>query len=235
MQAVILLVDDQESVRTNLGKYLQRHSFDVHAVADGTSALHWLAQHIPDLVVLDVQMPDVDGLDICREIRRRSGALPILMISGERQELMDRVIGLETGADKYLLKPFEPALLVAEIRSLLRTARAAGKTSDMWETITPRLRLQRAQRLVEVDGNLIPFTSLELDLLLYLIDRAGIACARDDLIEHVWHDRTGAVSDQAVNACVARVRRKIEASTNSPTQIESIYGWGYRFRLPSNA
>ena len=173
MQAVILLVDDQESVRTNLGEYLQRHGFDVHVVSDGASALLWLAHHIPDVVVLDVQMPELDGLDICREIRRRSSSLPVLMMSGERQELVDRVIGLEIGADKYLLKPFEPALLVAEIRSLLRTARAAGKRLDAWETIAPHLRVQREQRLVEVDGNPIPFTSLELDLLLDRSNRAG--------------------------------------------------------------
>nr|HRJ44726.1 response regulator transcription factor [Caldilineaceae bacterium] len=178
---------------------------------------------------LDVQMPEVDGLEICRRIRQQPGHIPILMISGERKALMDRVIGLEIGADKYLIKPFEPALLLAEVRALLRTAQAVGNHTQEWLAIDGRLRINRQRRCVEVEGQWVHLTSHEFDLLLYLVQNEGRACARDDLIEQVWKDTTGTVSDQAVNSCVARLRQKIEVNPSRPVYIESMYGWGYRF------
>lgn len=235
MQATILLVDDQQSVRNSLGEYLERHGFTVLLAADGASALRIVAQQVPDLLILDVQMPETDGLEVCAAVRRRYDHLPILMISGERKELMDRIIGLELGADKYLLKPFDPALLVAEARSLLRTARAAAHGASAWLTVDERLRIHRGRRLVEVDGRAVRLSALEFDLLLYLVDRVGVPCARDDLIEDVWRDTTGAVSDQAVSSCVARLRRKIEDEHAGAVYIESMYGWGYRFRGPAES
>jgi len=229
MAATILLIDDQESVRTNLGEYLARYGFAVTLAGDGLHALQMLDNATPDLVVLDVQMPEVDGLEICRRIRQRPDHIPILMVSGERKELVDRVMGLEVGADKYLLKPFDPALLLAEVRALLRTAQAVGNHTHGWLVIDERLRINRQRRRVEVVGKLVHLTSHEFDLLLYLLDNAGKACARDDLIENVWKDTTGAVSDQAVNSCVARLRQKIEVNASRPVYIESMYGWGYRF------
>lgn len=230
MTASILLVDDQESVRANLGEYLQRHGFCVALAKDGSQALELLHRSTPDLVVLDVQMPEVDGLEVCRTIRQKSSSIPILMISGERKELMDRIVGLEIGADKYLLKPFDPALLLAEVRALLRTAQASSNPTDEWLAIDERMRIHRSRRRVEVNGNPVHLTSQELDLLLYLVDHAGVACSRDDLIEQVWKDSTGSVTDQAVNSCVARLRSKIESRADGAVYIESMYGWGYRFR-----
>ncbi len=228
---MILLVDDQESVRTNLGEYLQRYGYEVLLAADGAEALHLLRDVTPSLVVLDVQMPEVDGLDVCRTIRQTSNRVPILMISGERKELMDRIVGLEIGADKYLLKPFDPALLLAEVRALLRTAQVSSNSTHEWLVVDDRLRINRRRRTVVMNGNPLHLTSHEFDLLLYLVNNAGVACSRDDLIEQVWKDTSGAVSDQAVNSCVARLRHKIEADADSPAYIESMYGWGYRFRV----
>lgn len=229
-QTMILLIDDQESVRTNLGNYLERYGYEVALAADGADALRQMSQSTPELVVLDVQMPQMDGLDLCRTIRQRFGSIPILMISGERKELMDRIIGLEIGADKYLLKPFDPALLLAEVRALLRTAQASNSSASEWLAVDDRLRIHRGQRRVEVGGKAVHLTGQEFDLLLYLVDNAGVACSRDDLIEQVWKDQTGAVTDQAVNSCVARLRSKIESKADGAIYIESMYGWGYRFR-----
>jgi len=231
MPDLILIIDDEENVLHSLRDYLARYDFEVATASSGADALTLLQHTSPALVVLDVQMADVDGLDVCRDIRRRPDYVPIVMISGVRRESVDRVIGLELGADKYLLKPFDLPVLLAEIRSLLRTTRASGPESrpNGWETLDAHLRINRQLRRVHAGGEEPRLTVLEFDLLTYLVDRAGTPCSRDDLIEYVWKDTTGSVSDLAVNSCVARLRRKIEPDPANPVYIQSMYGWGYRF------
>lgn len=232
MADTILIVDDEENVLRSLRDYLTRHDFETVTAQDGASALAVLQSVRPSLVVLDVQMANVNGLDVCREIRRQPDYIPIILISGVRRETVDRVVGLEVGADKYLLKPFDPPVLLAEIRSLLRTTRvsAPDQPAGGWIVLDDYLQVNRQLRQVRTGEQAPHLSALEFDLLLYLIDRAGTPCSRDDLIEFVWKDATGSVSDLAVNSCIARVRKKIEPEPANPTYIQSMYGWGYRFR-----
>lgn len=232
MEAKVLLVDDEENIRSTLGDYLKRERFEVTLANDGQEALDHLGNLSPDIVILDVRMPKVDGLEVCREIRRQPNYIPIIMISGEKKETLDQVVGLEVGADKYITKPFELPVLVAELRALLRLARSmnvSGRSSG-WLVIDNYFQIHRAQRKVKT-GDLYPsLTVQEFDLLLYLFDHAGTPCSRDDLIEFVWKDTTGNVSDTAVNTCIARLRRKIEPEPERPLYIISAHGWGYKFK-----
>ena len=231
MPDIILVVDDEENVLRSLRDYLARHDFEVVTALDGESALDVLATVKPALVVLDVQMAGVNGFDVCSEIRRAPGYIPIIMISGVRRETVDRVVGLEVGADKYLLKPFDLPVLLAEIRSLLHATRASGadQPPDGWISLDSFLSINRQLRQVRAGGQSPHLSVLEFDLLVYLIDRAGTPCSRDDLIEFVWNDTTGCVSDLAVNSCIARLRKKIEPDPANPVYIQSMYGWGYKF------
>lgn len=232
MEATVLLVDDEENIRSSLGDYLQREGFEVVLASNGEEALKYLGRLSPDLVILDVRMPKMDGLEVCQEVRRRSHYIPIIMISGEKMETIDQVVGLEVGADKYLIKPVGLPVLVAEVRALLRMARsmnASGNTAG-WLEVDSYLHINRERREVKAGENRPSLTVLEFDLLLYLFDRAGSPCSRDDLIEFVWNDDTGTVSDTAVNTCIARLRRKIEPEPERPLYILSAHGWGYKFK-----
>lgn len=231
MSTKILLIDDEENVRKSIASYLNRRGFTVTAVACGEEALHLLPVLNPALLVLDVQMPTMDGMEVCREIRSRFSYIPTIMISGVRKEAMDRVVALELCADKYLVKPFELPLLLAEIHSLLRMAQSTSSDdhSPGWLPVDDYLRINRMRREVYVGSDPVVLTTHEFDLLLYLYDHANIPCSRDDLIEHVWKDTSGGVSDQAVTSCIKRLRKKIERNPLQPTYIHSIYGWGYKF------
>ncbi len=230
MDATILLVDDEENVRRMLSDYLSLNGFEVVPAGDAVAALAYLADNSPDLVILDVQMPGQDGFDVCRQIRTTSTYIPVLMISGVRRETVDRIVGLEIGADKYLTKPFELPVLLAEVRSLLRMAQASNSVgNNHWLVVDEYLQIDRQRRTVRVAGRTPHLTVLELDLLLYLMDHEGRPVSRDDIVESVWKDTSGGVSDLAVNSCVARLRKKIERDPTNPTYIQSVYGWGYRF------
>jgi len=232
MDGKILLVDDEKSVRTSLGDYLQRDGFQVELAVDGEDAIEQLGRFEPDLVILDVKMPAKDGLEVCRAIRKQAGYTPIIMMSGAKREVLDKVVGLEVGADKYITKPFEPALLLAETRALLRIARAtaSGKAEAQNMIIDSYLRIDRQRREVQASNSTPHLSPLEFDLLIYLLDRSGKPCSRDDLIEFVWQDKTGAVSDRAVNTCIGRLRKKIEPDPEHPVYLLSVHGWGYKFR-----
>ena len=187
VEGTILLVDDHPNIRSSLGDYLAREGFEVALAQDGQQALEQFFRYSPDLVILDVQMPKRDGIEVCREIRRQPHYTPIIMISGVKKELVDQVVGLEVGADRYILKPFELPLLAAEVRALLRMAREihAGGQTEGWLVIDDYLSINRQQRAVRA-GEVTPhLTVLEFDLLLYLLDRAGLPCGRDDLIDKV--------------------------------------------------
>ncbi|MEM7134586.1 MAG: response regulator transcription factor [Chloroflexota bacterium] len=231
MDTTILLVDDQENVRKSIGDYLTNHGFHVVLAEGGAEAIAYLQVNTPDLIILDVEMPSIDGLDVCREVRRSPNWIPIIMISGERKEVIDRIIGLEVGADKYLLKPFELPLLRAEMWPLLQKARASaqeGKPSS-YTYKDSYLQIDQRNRQAVADSIPVSLTVLEFDLLEYLVHKNGTPCSRDDLIEYVWNDMSGAVSDSAVTSCIKRLRKKIEPNPKQPTYIHSVHGWGYKF------
>lgn len=235
METRLLIVEDEERLRASLREYFEREGFDVLVAEDGDRALTVLDAAVPDLIILDVQLPHVDGLEVCRAVRQRVGqSVGIVMVSGIRKEMVDRVVGLEVGADVYMTKPFETRELLAQVRALLRRVKAQNARGEVvgWLVVDDYLRIHFDRRLAEAGGQEIHLTRLEFDLLKYLAQRPGLPCARADLIDAVWgYDEAGwAVSDAAVNTCVAKLRAKIEPDPANPRYIQSVHGVGYRFK-----
>ena len=236
MKANLLIVDDNEGVRTSLKDYFSREGYAVTVAEDGAAALAALAQARPDLIILDVQLPDPDqdGLDVCKTIRQRMGqTVGIIMISGVKMEMLDRVVGLEVGADVYMLKPFETQVLLAQVRATLRRvkARSTHDEASGWLIVDEYLRIHLEQRRVIAGGREVQLTLQEWALLSYLVQHPGTCCSRADLIDAVWGYEEG-VSDAALYSCIARLRAKIEPDPTHPRYIVSVHGMGYRFQMP---
>ena len=237
MEAKLLIVEDEERLRSSLQEYFEREGFGVAVAEDGAKALDMLNRMNPDLIILDVQLPHVDGLEVCQAVRQRVGhSVGIIMISGIKKEMVDRVVGLELGADVYMTKPFQTRELLAQVRALLRRIQAQSAQGEAagWFVVDDYLRIHFDRRSVEAGGREVHLTRLEFDLLKYLAQRPGVPCARADLIDAVWgYDEAGwDVSDAAVNTCVAKLRAKIEPDPAHPRYIQSVHGVGYRFKPP---
>jgi two-component system response regulator RegX3 len=234
MDARLLIVEDEAGLRGSLQEYFEREGFTVTVAEDGAAALMLLDQATPDLLILDVQLPHVNGLEVCRAVRQRAGHMVgIIMISGIKKETLDRVVGLEVGADVYLTKPFETRELLAQVRALLRRIKAQVTTGAAagWLAVDDHLRIHFERRLVEAGGREVHLTPQEFELLRYLAQRPGVPCARGDLIDAVWKYEDG-VSDAAVNTCIAKLRTKIEPDPANPRYIQAVHGVGYRFKAP---
>lgn len=235
METKLLIVDDEMRLRASLQEYFEREGFQVTVAEDGARALTLLKEHSPDLVILDVQLPQVDGLEVCRAIRQKFGqAVGIIMISGIKKETLDRIVGLEIGADVYLTKPFETRELLAQARALTRRLHtdSAHGDSQGWYVVDDHLRIHFERRLVEAGGQPVRLTRLEFELLKYLAQHPGIPRARADLMDAVWNyaESGWEVSDAAVNTCVAKLRAKIEPDPANPRYIQSVHGVGYCFK-----
>lgn len=233
MEATLLIVEDEARLRSSLQQYFEREGFKVKVADDGAKALELLDSADPKLIILDVQLPNMDGLEVCRTIRQRVGnAAGIIMISGIKKEMVDRVVGLELGADVYLTKPFETRELLAQVRALLRRLNARLERGDLagWLEVDDHLRIHFDRRIVEAGGREAHLTRLEFDLLKYLAQRPGVPCGRSDLIDAVWGYEAGwDISDGAVNTCIAKLRAKIEPDPTNPRYVQSVHGIGYRF------
>jgi two-component system, OmpR family, response regulator VicR len=234
MEGKILIVEDEDPLRMSLLEYFRREGFEAVAANDGESALQVCSQFNPDIIILDVQLPIMDGLEVCRTIRqnskRRAG---IIMISGSKKDMVDRVVGLEIGADDYILKPFETRELLARVRSLLRRTRVENETGEIrdWFIVDEYLKINFKQRKVEAGGKEVYLTHLEYKLLEFLARNSGVPCGRSDLVDAVWgYEAGGDINDGAVNTCISKLRKKIEPPNSvSPRYIQSVHGLGYRF------
>ena len=223
MDARILLVEDDASIRELTERGLRAAGFDVVAAVTGTEGLDRFRSERPDLVVLDVMLPGLDGLEVCREIRA-SSAVPVVMLTA-RTDTIDVVVGLESGADDYVTKPFEMPELVARVRAALRRATRAEKPVDVLR-LGP-VRVDVAAHAVERDGELIELTPTEFRLLTELARHAGNVLSRDQLLERVWgYDYLG--DSRLVDAAIQRLRAKIEAEPSDPDIIQTVRGVGYR-------
>ena len=226
MPARILLVEDEPSIAEPFTAALRRAGYEAQAVGTAADAMRAARDRPPDLVVLDLMLPDGDGRDVCRELRRTSD-VPIVMLTARGSEL-DRVVGLELGADDYVVKPFSSAEVVARIRAILR--RAGGRR----ETGPPRQRIdglvidRRARRAV-LDGTELALTRKEYDLLERLARDAGHVVPRGDLMADVW-DVNWFGSTKTLDVHVAALRRKLGDDADAPRWIETVQGVGYRFR-----
>ena len=223
--AKILVVEDEPSIGEVVSLYLTRAGYQVTFVRDGQAALEALARKLPDLVVLDLMLPKVDGLEITRWLRSR-GDTPIIMLTARREEA-DRIAGLEMGADDYVLKPFSPQELVSRVRAVLRRAHG-GQTGGELPLVFDDLRIDPGTRLVTAGSQERTLTAKEFDLLWILARHPRQVFTRDQLLDRVW-GMTDYIDAATVTVHVRRLREKIEADPATPRHLITVWGVGYRF------
>ncbi len=220
----VLVVDDDESVRVLLTRYLEMEGFEVDQVSDGGEALAAITSSNPDLVLLDLMLPAQDGLDILTRLRRDSD-VPVILLTARGSEA-DRILGLKLGADDYVVKPFSPGELTARINSVLRRSRSSAPQSVLQ---FDGLSLDLATREVTVGDLMVTTTAREFDLLAFLAASPRQVFSRQQLLENVW-DSSGEWQDpDTVTEHIRRIRRRIEADPDHPRWIKTVRGVGYRF------
>ena len=220
-------MDDEENLVRLLRGYLEREGFGVHAALDGPSALEAARRLEPDLIVLDWMLPGLDGMDVLRELRTFSGAYVIVLTA--RSEELDKIVGLSTGADDYMTKPFSPGELVARARAMLRRPRGSGtEPEDEPPLSLDGLEIDPGAREVNLNGEAVNLTALEFDLLTTLASRPGFVFSRSRLLERVWgEDYFG--GEHVVDVHVANLRKKLGDDHARPRYVETVRGVGYRF------
>jgi DNA-binding response OmpR family regulator len=223
----ILVVEDDRTVAEVVTRYLEREGFTVESVGDGHEALARADEQLPDLVVLDIMLPGLDGLEVCRRLRSRA-PIPVVMLTARGSE-EDRVLGLDLGADDYVSKPFSPRELTARVKAVLR--RAGGSPLgdlDRAEAVQyDGLEIDLGAREARVRGELATLTAREFELLAFLAGRPRQVFRRDELLEHVWGYTYGDTSTVTVH--IRRLREKIEDDPSTPRRITTVWGVGYRF------
>jgi DNA-binding response OmpR family regulator len=221
----IVVAEDDVAIRELLAHHLEREGFAVVTVADGHAALR-IARHSADLLVLDIGLPGVDGLEVARTLRREQRAVSIVVLTARTDEI-DRVVGFELGADDYVCKPFSPRELVARVRAVLRRS---GRSLDHASALLRfgRLEIDEAAREARVDGADVRLKPREFALLLELASNPGIALSRERLLDRVWgFDFEG--DERTVDVHVRRLRAKIEEGADLPPVVQTVHGYGYKF------
>ena len=229
MSQHLLMIEDDARLAQMVSEYLGQNGFDVGHAGDGHSGLAALQASPTDLVILDLMLPDMDGLEVCRRIRALPGTLaqtPVLMLTA-KGDPMDRIIGLEMGADDYLPKPFEPRELLARIRAVLRR-RVEGAPHEGKQLRFGTLAIDRDARSVSVAGKICDLTSYQFDLLVALAERAGRVLTRDQIMEAVRGRELDAF-DRSIDVHMGRIRAAIEADAKDPKRILTVRGVGYVF------
>jgi DNA-binding response OmpR family regulator len=220
-----LVVDDEEPLVRLVGSYLEREGFEVLRAGDGERAVELAREGRPDVIVLDLMLPGIDGLEACRRIRAFSDAYIVMLTA--RAEEIDKVVGLSTGADDYVTKPFSPRELVARIRAMLRRPRAGADAHDRPVRRFGDLTLDPAAREVLLGGRPVALTRLEFDLLEALSERPRVVFTRAQLLERVWGPGWFG-DDHVIDVHIANLRRKLGDSPGSPRFVETLRGVGYR-------
>ena len=229
--ARILVIEDDPTIRAILRKALEEQSFAVHEAPDGTAGLEAIDTIDPALVLLDLGLPGINGLDVLREVRRR-GDLPVIILTA-RDDPFDRVTGLELGADDYVVKPFTPREVTARVRSVLRRsspATPADTTRPEGEAIRfDTLEVHPGPREVLVDGGIVELTAKEFDLLVFLVRSPRQVFTREQLLDQVWRSQSDWQDPDTITEHIHRLRRKIEVDPKQPKRIMTVRGVGYRF------
>ena len=229
MMKKILIVEDEGDLIKLLKYNLEKEGFKVNYATDGSVALAEVRRDAPDLVILDLMLPGLDGLEVCRQLRRNDkfSRIPVLILSA-RSEEADRVVGLELGADDYVTKPFSMREVVARVRALLRRNEPAGPQRSKVER--GHILIDPMAHSVSVAGKAVELSALEFRLLHYLASHPGMVFSRDQLLDSVWgNDRT--VTPRSVDVYIRRVREKIETQPQQPTYVQTVHGVGYRFAV----
>ena len=229
--ATVLVVDDEANLVELVEGYLRREGFDVLTAADGPTALALARARQPDLVVLDLMLPGLDGVEVCRQLRRFSDAY-VVMLTAKAEEI-DKIVGLSVGADDYVTKPFSPRELVARVKAMLRRPRTAEPAAPA-EPAPKRfgdLEIDEARHEVRRRGELAPLTPREFSLLLALASHPGRVFTRAQLLEAVWGDEY--YDDHVVDVHVGNLRKKLDDDPSCPAYLETVRGVGYRFLAPA--
>lgn len=237
-QQIVLVVDDEPTIREVVRKYLERERFIVHEAADGHQAIAYLRDHTPDLIILDIMLPGVDGIAITRQLRDPAGyaplsvdgSIPIIMLTAKSEE-MHRINGFAVGADDYVTKPFSPQELVARVKAVLRRAGGASINLPEKPIVFETLRIDPRTRSVTVrDGASIALTAKEFDLLWFLARHPLQVFTRSQLLDQVWGMEFYG-DDSTVTVHVRRLREKIEPDPANPTFVQTVWGVGYKFEV----
>jgi two-component system, OmpR family, alkaline phosphatase synthesis response regulator PhoP len=233
MSSKILVVDDEPSIVTLIEFNLIKSGFDVVTAADGRIALNKAEEEKPDLIILDLMLPEMDGLDVCRELRSRRIMTPILMLTAKDEEL-DKILGLELGADDYMTKPFSPREVVARVKAILRRAKVTLNQSDVSDEIIKIGDLEIFAERYEAffKGEKLVLTPKEFELLVYLARNKGRVMPREKLLDDVW-DYSFVGDTRIVDVHVSHLREKIESNTRKPQYIQTIRGFGYKLEGPT--
>lgn len=223
----ILVVDDEGGIIRLISMYLEREGFRALPARTGAEALEIVANNAPSLVILDIMLPDIDGWEVCREIRRTSD-VPIIMLTA-RESDEDKIVGLEMGADDYVTKPFVPRELVARVKAILRRARPPATETSESRLEFGDLTIDTAKRDVRLRGEPITLRAKEYDLLVELARKPGVVFSREKLLQDVWgYDFFG--DSGTIDVHVRRLRAKLNDDSQNPTFIETVWGVGYRLK-----
>lgn len=223
MNKTILIIDDDEKLNKLLKEYLTKYKFEVIAITDPLSALNKLEKYTPDLIILDIMLPGMDGFETCKEIRKKY-SVPIIMLTA-RGEVTDKIVGLELGADDYMAKPFEPRELVARIQTILR--RVQNKP-DFKRAKYNELEIDYAKYSVKLQGKDLDITTMEFQLFALLAKNPGVVFSRDKIYEKVkgFDDES---YDRSIDVMISRLRQKLGDDPQKPRFIKTIWGSGYKF------
>jgi two-component system alkaline phosphatase synthesis response regulator PhoP len=224
--ATILVVDDEESILNVVVAYLTTEGYTVHIARDGAAGLAAFRRYAPDLVILDIMLPEMDGMEVLQHIRRESDVY-VMMLTAKSEEF-DRVMGLTVGADDYLTKPFSPRELTARVKAILRRGRSPAQAAQEERQVFKHLKIDPQRHEVHRDGDLIDLTALEFKLLATLATYAGMVLSREQLLERVWgYDFYG--EERVVDVHIGHIRQKLEYDPADPQFIVTVRGVGYKF------
>ena len=228
-EQIVLVIEDEENLLKAIKYNLEQDGYKVQSAMDGEQGLELARQMEPSMIILDIMLPKMDGIEVCRILRRES-SVPILMLTAKSEEI-DRVVGLELGADDYVTKPFSMRELLARIKAILRRypLSANGKAAESGKVLKAgKLEINLSKHEVTLGGKLLELKPREFDLLALLVENAGRALTRDQILEHIWgQDYYG--DTRTVDVHIRWLREKIEGDPGSPKQIITIRGVGYRF------
>jgi two-component system, OmpR family, response regulator ResD len=225
----VLVVDDEPTIVEIVGRYLERAGYEADGAADGFEALERAAAQRPDLVVLDLMLPGIDGIEVMRRLRELSGPPLAVILLTARGEESDRLVGLRQGADDYVVKPFSPAELIARVGAVLRRTRPPEGDAEEPPIEVGPLRIEPASRQVSLDGAAVALTQREFDLLAFLAAHPGRVYSRDQLMESVWGEPYFE-DTSTVTVHIRRLRAKLGDDPSEPRFIETVWGVGYRLR-----
>ncbi|XXM71016.1 response regulator transcription factor [Lysinibacillus sphaericus] len=236
MNKTILVVEDEQSIATLLKYNLEQSGYSVITANDGEEGRDMAVEQLPDLMILDLMLPKMDGIEVCKELRQKKMNIPILMLTAKDDEF-DKVLGLELGADDYMTKPFSPREVVARVKAILRRSQAvkiaveAEEPADYKEV--GELKVYPEQYEAYFQGQLLELTPKEFELLLHLVNNKGRVLTRDHLLSAVWnYDFAG--DTRIVDVHISHLREKIEPDTKKPVYIKTIRGLGYKMEEPRN-